>query len=159
MANLSDLQQKIDYIVSGPRRLGAPIVRTALTRPPAALAAPVAPVTTRLFSEFVFEDVERASEIASNLITIAEAKGGDEGLADAVAEIERLRATEQQPGLVQHAVKLFITHYPLARQTFRWKPLEKRQPNLVVPSKSSVAESPVTTGLRAEVAAAPQQAL
>ncbi len=161
MANLSDLQQKIDYIVSGPRRLGAPIVRTALTRPPTALAAPaapVAPVTTRLFSEFVFEDVERASEIASNLITIAEAKGGDEGLADAVAEIERLRATEQQPGLVQHAVKLFITHYPLARQTFRWKPLEKRQPNLVVPSKSSVADSPVTTGLRAEVAAAPQQA-
>ncbi len=42
MANLSDLQQKIDYIVSGPRRLGAPIVRTALTRPPTALAAPAA---------------------------------------------------------------------------------------------------------------------
>lgn len=161
MANLTDLQKKIDYIVSGPRRLGAPMAPMVLTRTPTALtatAAPVAPVAPRPFSEFVFEDVERASEITSNLIRSAEAKGGEEGLADAVAEIDRLPATEKQPGLVQHAVKLFITHYPLARQTFRWKPLERRQPNLVVPSRSSVVGSPVATGLRAEVAKTLQQA-
>lgn len=158
MENLSDLQKKIDYIVSGPRRFGTPMVPTVLTRTSTTLAAIGAPVVPRPFSEFVIEDVERASEIASNLIRIAEAKGGEEGLAEAVAEIDRLQATEQQRGLVQHAVKLFITHSPLARQTFRWQPLEKRQPNLVVPSKSSVVGSPVMKGLRAEVVTAPQQA-
>ncbi|HKF36641.1 MAG TPA: tyrosinase family protein [Ktedonobacteraceae bacterium] len=161
MANLSDLQEKIDYIISGPRRGGIPLAPTVLARTPTALAATratVAPAAPRSFSEFVFEDVERASEIASSLISIAKVRGGEEGLADAVAEIDRLRAAEQQPGLVQHAVKLFITHYPLARQTFRWKPLEKRQPNLVVPSRSPTVGPPVTTGLRAEIATTAQQA-
>jgi len=142
--------------VAAPRRLGIPSA-PALPAPVAApLAAGGIPEAPRPFSEFVFEDVERASEIASDLIAIAAAKGGEEGLAEAVSEIDRLRTTERQPGLLQHAVKLFITHFPLARQTFTWKPLEKRQPNLVVPSKSSATGPVAARGLRAEVATAEQ---
>ncbi|MFN6516196.1 MAG: hypothetical protein RMY29_017085 [Nostoc sp. CreGUA01] len=87
----------------------------------------------RHFSSYVNEDVEKATALASRLMQIAEKKGGEAGLADAIEETERILGTEI-PGLVQYALKLFITHYPEARAKLKLRPLEQRQPNLVRPS-------------------------
>jgi hypothetical protein len=46
---------------------------------------------------------------------IADAKGGDEGLAAAVDEMERILGTEI-PGLVRHAVRLFLAHHKEASE-------------------------------------------
>jgi len=47
---------------------------------------------------------------------IADAKGGEEGLADAVQEIEETLETEDLSGLAQHAVKLFLAHHKEASE-------------------------------------------
>jgi hypothetical protein len=65
----------------------------------------------------------------------ADEKGGEEGLADAVAEIERARDATDLPRLVQLATKLFLLHHPGARARLRLRPLEQRQLDLVRPSE------------------------
>lgn len=138
MADMEDLKARVDAILSGPRKGSVPTTQAA------------APTQRRPFSEFILQDVQRSREISEHLKQIADAKGGIDGLADAVSEAERLHPTER-PGLVQHATKLFVTHHPLARQTFALKPLEKRQPGLVTPSASAGqnavagAETPTTS--------------
>lgn len=47
---------------------------------------------------------------------IADAKGGEEGLAAAVQEMERTLGTEETSGLVQHAVRLFLAHHKEASE-------------------------------------------
>lgn len=80
------------------------------------------PPRQHLFSAFINEDLERARDLAGRLIDIANTKGGDAGLADAIAAAEQALGTEM-PGLVQYAVELFVTHYPPARGKFPLKPL------------------------------------
>jgi tyrosinase len=102
-----------------------------------------------------------AVAMASKLMEIADRKGGDAGLADAIgalgslgeltggvsglagnlvsdltAEVSEIVGAVGADalgmrGLRQHALALFITHYPPAREKFKVEPLEQRQPNLV----------------------------
>jgi hypothetical protein len=131
VADLEDLQRRIDEILSGRGKGNQYILDTTA-------AAETTP--QQWYSEFFSSDRRRATELASRIMQIADEKGGDEGLADAVSEIERAFETEDKPSLVQHATELFLTHYPEARDKLRLKPLEKRQPDLVRPSRSD-AES------------------
>lgn len=95
MAEIDDLRDRVALIISGPE--------TSTLIPP--------PVTPRSgFSAFNREQVSRATDLASRFMEIADAKGGDEGLAAAVQEMERVLGTEV-PGLVRHAVRLFLTHH------------------------------------------------
>lgn len=123
MAKTDKLQERVENILSG-RGKGSMMS-----------AAEEATPQQAQFSPFVNEDLERARDIASELMDIANKKGGEAGLSEAVSEVEQ-RLGEEKPGLLQYAVKLFVTHHPEARERFRLKPLEKRQPNIVRPSKA-----------------------
>ncbi len=126
MADMEDLQRRIDEILSG-RGKGNEFIGDTEA------AAETTP--DQWFSEFSSPQRLRATELASRIMQVADEKGGDEGLADAVREIEWARDTEEMPRLVQHATQLFLTHHPEARNKLRLKPLEKRQPDLVRPSR------------------------
>jgi hypothetical protein len=128
MADIEDLQRRVDNVLSGRGKGNEYIID---------LAAGDETTSQQWFSEFFNPDQERAVELASRLMQIADEKGGEEGLADAVTEIERARDTADMPRLVQHATKLFLTHHPQARAKLRLRPLEQRQPDLVRPSKAS----------------------
>ncbi|MGH8422202.1 MAG: hypothetical protein ACRER3_07585 [Pseudomonas fluorescens] len=60
--------------------------------------------------------MSRATALASRFMEIADAKGGEEGLAAAVQEMERTLGTEEVSGLVQHAVRLFLAHHKEASE-------------------------------------------
>lgn len=125
MAQVDELQQRVDDILSGHGEgWGVGVRATSRLEPP-----------QRPFSTFVPEDLNRAVYFASRFMAFADRKPGAEGLTDAVADIERAEEKER-PGLVQHAVKLFLTHHPGARESLRLQPLEERQPNLVRSSKA-----------------------
>lgn len=129
MAQNDDLQERLENFLSG-RGKGAEMRAESVQAKKAKGKA-----QRSQFSPFVNEDLERARNIASELMDITNKKGGEEGLTDAVTEVER-RLGDEKPGLLQYAVKLFVTHHPEARDRFRLKPLEKRQPNVVRPSRS-----------------------
>lgn len=99
MATGGELRARIDAIVSGPGP-GVP--------------APTREGQGRRFSSYVDEDVDRAAELASRFMAVADAKGGLDGLSDAVDDMERA-VGEETPGTVAYAVKLFFTHYPDVR--------------------------------------------
>jgi hypothetical protein len=135
MANIEELQERVDNILSG-RGKGNEFIGD--------MAAAAETTPDQWYSEFSSPQRRRATELASRIMKIADEKGGEEGLADAVLEIERARDTEEMPRLVQHATQLFLTHHPEARDKLRLKPLEKRQPDLVRPSRprpGSVADT------------------
>lgn len=125
MASIEALQRRVDDILSG-RGRGNEFVTSGHGTSP-----------QEWYSEFSNPNRQRAVDLASRLMRVADEKGGEEGLADAVSEIERARDAEEMPSLVQHATELFLTHHPTARDKLRLRPLEKRQPDLVRPSRAS----------------------
>ena len=118
MADFDEVRSRFNRIVSAPRGSSAAASgRSAATRP---------------FSAYVNEDVDEASAIAARLGEITHRHGGGaEGLDAALSEAERLLAEEATQGLVQYALKLFVTRDPTAKRFLRLGPLEKRQPNAV----------------------------
>jgi hypothetical protein len=100
ISTVDELRARLDLIVSGPATHAK---------------APAPRDVRRPFSSYVDEDLDRATALASRLMALSEAKGGVEGLRDAVDEAERAIGQEM-PGLVPYAVKLFLTHYPEARK-------------------------------------------
>lgn len=123
--SIEDLQKRLDAVLSS--RGQGPSPELAAAGPP----------PRRIFSDYDRRDTAAATALASRLMAIANEKGGEDGLAAAVDEVERALAAEERPGLVQHAVKLFITHHPEARERLRLGALEKRQPHLARPSKKT----------------------
>src|ERR1700691_3873802 len=118
-------QDAIDSILSG-RGLG-PRFRAArkefgVERGPAEIPP--------LFSAFVDIYLRRAFALARRFELIADEAGLDRTIED----MERALAEERVMGLVQYAVLLFLTHHPEARSKIKIKPLEMRQPELVLPS-------------------------
>lgn len=135
MALNDDLQAKVNGMLSGRGQ-----ARQAADG--AALAAAGRETGARtVFSEFDSEQRQRATALASRLMVIADREGGEEGLAAAIDEVEREQRGEDVPGLAQHALKLFVTHHPLARRELRLKPLEKRQPNAVRSSRAAAGDA------------------
>lgn len=100
MVDLGDLRNRVDAIVWGPRP-GSP------TSPSVTTGAS--------FSSFDLDQASRATTLASRFMEIADAKGGDAGLAAAVEEMERVLGTEI-PGLVRYAVRLFLAHHAEASE-------------------------------------------
>jgi hypothetical protein len=123
--SLEDLQKRLDAVLSPRGRAGDPELASA----------PEA--TGPIFTQYSRKGAMQATDLASRFMAAADRRGGEEGLADAVDEIERALAAEETPGLVQQAVKLFITHHPEARAKLRLERLERRQPGAVGPSKSN----------------------
>jgi len=125
-------QAIIDSILAG-RRMGAEfrVMRRELF---AGLSAEPPP----LFSAFVDQHLRRALELAHRFEQVTD----QNGLDAAIIAIRESLAAEPVIGLVQYAVLLYLTHNPEARSKIKIKPLEIRQPELVL---SSVA--PLRTAL------------
>lgn len=143
-----ELQDRVDDILSnkGQAQRGVVSKSFAATRRDVAAPGPPRP----LFSAFVDEHMARASELASHFIKVADTQG----LGAAVEAIETALAQEPVAGLVQYALQLFLTHHPEARGTFKVKPLEVRQPNLVRSSEAT-PEPPPAPALGVRAAKAP----
>jgi tyrosinase len=114
-------QAAVDEILSGSSR---PARQEAVV---AFKAAMPAQPRRRMFVPFDNDDLSQAMALMNELIAVAER----DGIAAAVAEVRRLLPEEELRGLTQYALKLFMTHYPPAREQLRFRPLEQRQPNLV----------------------------
>src|ERR1044072_4214156 len=142
-----DLQAQVDNILSSETGPKAPHLGLDTAKGiPEKAAKP-----RTLFSAFVDEHMERASELTSEFIKSADEKG----LAAAVEAISAAQQEEPIAGLVQYALELFLTHHPEARATLKLKPLEVRHPNLV---RSSTARAePVAPLTEAVAEAAPKK--
>jgi tyrosinase len=172
------LQQRLDNIVSGRSDAAREAPLAAFDAAPKALSLGESP-PSRPFSPFVPEDVEMAVELASELMRVTRAAGsGDDGLAAALDAAEDRLAVEHGGlppggeqaalaadvtapggealhGLTQHAVKLFVTHDPVARDRLRLRPLERRQPELVLPSAPAEGEAEPPAASEADPAGQP----
>lgn len=100
MTDLEDLRNRVALIVWGPE---------------AASSTPPSVATELTFSQFDYAQASRATALASHFMKVADAKGGEEGLAAAVEEMERALGTEI-PGLVRYAVRLFLAHHKEASE-------------------------------------------
>jgi hypothetical protein len=117
LAELDELRSRFQRIMWAPRGASPAPVRSAATRP---------------FSAYVNEDVDQASAIAARLSELTRRHGGGtDGLDAALSQAEELIATEATRGLVQYALKLFVTHDPTANRFLQLGPLERRQPGAV----------------------------
>jgi len=152
MTVIGDLQKQVDDILSA----RGSVARALAMGEPAkkALSAPLkglgvsAPVVTlaRPFSPFDLGDSQAAVALATKLMNLTDrnsAKGGLDGLVAAFAELAQQLLTGN-PGLAQHALMLFLTHHPLAREQLTFEPLEQRQPGLVRPSPQVPARAEPT---------------
>ena len=102
MSRLEDLQARADALLTR-------------TDDPATVEAKIASTEgpSRRFSPFIPSELDRALELAGELMRIAAAEGGEAGVAAALAEAER-RAGVEDVQLVRHAIELFIVHDPEA---------------------------------------------
>lgn len=107
MTDVEDLRNRVASIVSGPETASG----SETTR-----LSPASGIPRSRFSPFDSEHMSRATALASRFMEIADTKGGEEGLAAAVQEMERTLGTEEISGLVQHAVRLFLVHHKEASE-------------------------------------------
>jgi tyrosinase len=122
---MPEYQAAIDAILSG-RGLGP---RFRVARKEFAVELPPAGIPP-LFSAFVDVYLRRALALARRFELTAD----EAGLDRTIETIQQVLAEEPVMGLVQYAVLLFLTHHPEARTKIKIKPLEMRQPELVLPS-------------------------
>lgn len=98
MATLEELQRQANRILGAePGDEGARVLTVTRAERPA-------------FSPFSPAQLEQAVQVSEQLMALADETGGEKGLAAALAEAERLREVEA-PGLVEHALQLFIVHH------------------------------------------------
>lgn len=124
---MAEQQATIDSVLAG--RGLAPEFR--LTRAQFLEALPSEPPP--LFSAFVDQHLRQALELAYRFDQVT----NESGLDAAIGAIGEALRAESIVGLVQYAVLLFLTHNPQARSKIKIKPLEMRQPNLVLSSSSA----------------------
>lgn len=96
-------------------------LRERLERLLAALAAgPVAPAAERRpFVDYLDSDQAAARELADGMVAAARAEPGDDGLDRALGLAEAAARSEAVHGVARQAVRLFLTHYPPARERLR----------------------------------------
>ena len=114
------LQHRIDLLLTG--RVHVPV------RPDADPDRDQTP-----FAFFMAEDLRAATNLASHFISTAKRAQGDRLEAAINAIYESLGY--YKPGLVEYAAKLFLTHYPEARERLVIRSVEELQPGLVQPSR------------------------
>jgi tyrosinase len=137
--SIAQLQSTVDDILRAP----APAARPVSV---AADGESDGPTRPRMFSAFHLPDVWRAKQLAAGWMDIAEqqrsANGSGDGIRGAVErvlaaardEASRMEAAEDEdPELVRHALKLFVTHYRHGLP-IRIATIESRAPHLILPS-------------------------
>ena len=145
MDELSTLQSRANALLAIPITQ-PPAQATAAISPQIAMEKVVAPPRQR-FSPFISAQMQRATELAEHFMTLADSKEGTEGMTAVLDEADEAAATEN-PELVRYALMLFMTHHPKGNQ-LKLKPLEKRAPQLVLPSRPTavLAEVPLEASL------------
>lgn len=112
-----------------------------LAEPPEWLVPPVeevAPDVRRLegFSPFALDQVLEARDAAVDLMRTADAADDPDAAWEAVAEQAQALADEGSVALAQHAMKVFVTHHPIADDV-HIRPLEARAPRKTLPSAAA----------------------
>ncbi len=115
---LQDLQSRIDDLLAG----RAKVTGTSSEE------------NSRPFAPFLPSDKEQASLSAALYQKIAKEEGGLSGLQAAIDQMYDDLGSFPA-GLVEHAAKLFLTHYGPARELLQMRSLEERQPGMVRPSR------------------------
>jgi hypothetical protein len=131
MAEIDQLQERANRLLgAGPE--GEAAVLTVAATP------------TSEFSPFVPDQLDRAIEVSAQLMRAAGSAEGDAGLEAALAEAERLKE-EQPPGLLEHALQLFIVHHPqgslLSIPPIQPLPEEERRPEATVADTEQPTEA------------------
>ena len=126
MDELQTLQSRVDAILRVPH--SRPPVHTAQS-----FTEKVAATPPTSFSPFDPAQAQQANMLARRFVRLANSAEGTAGLQAVLDEAEKAGAIEN-PELVRYALMLFITHHPKGNQ-LKIKPLEKRAPQLVLPSK------------------------
>jgi hypothetical protein len=114
------LQRRLDRLLAGPE---TPTVRAS----------------GGTFSPYDDADLRRATQLAAEMMALADEQGGESGLDTAVRAAERSLHTEK-PGVVVHAVQLFLAHHPLARRLLRTPALTDRLTTSAQPPRESRSE-------------------
>ncbi len=102
MSPIEDLQTSANVLLTQTEPAGAVEAKVASAEGP-----------SRRFSPFLPSELDRALELAGELMRIADGQGGDEGVAAALAEAGR-RSQVEDVQLVRHALEIFIVHHPEA---------------------------------------------
>lgn len=135
MDELSTLQSRVDALLAGP--MAQPPAQAAAAKAPRVATEDVVAPLGQSFSPFNTVQMLRASVLAARFMAQANSKEGEAGLSAALDEADKAIATED-PELVRHALMLFMTHHPKGNQ-LKLKPLEKRAPQVVLPSTPAEA--------------------
>ena len=135
MDELSTLQSRVDALLAMP--IAKPPARSGAAIAPRVATEDVVATPGQSFSPFDTVQMLRASGLAARFMALANSKEGTAGLSAALDEADKAIATED-PDLVRHALMLFITHHPKGNQ-LKLKPLEKRAPQVVLPSTPAEA--------------------
>lgn len=132
MATLSQLQAQVSVLLSSPERTRSLALEEAAAIEETDLAQP-GPFERQRFSTFDERQSEEATAFADRLMGIANARGGEEGVGEALQEARRAMGAGNRE-LLQHGLMLFLTHHPIAR-TLRIEPLEVRTPDKALPAR------------------------
>jgi tyrosinase len=138
MASLAELRKRTEAFLEQPP---PPRTRGATRGAAAAVAAP------RAFSLFVPEQLKEAIDLAAELMELANATEGEEGLQrvlDAVEATVRDRDIE----LVKYALMVFVTHHPKGR-LLPIPSLDRRAPEAILPSRTTATRAAL--GLEAQL--------
>lgn len=101
-----------------------------------AAASPGGSGVARVFSVFNPKQLEHALALARGFMETVNAHPGNDGLERVLAQVERLRATENLD-LLKYALLVFITHHPVGRR-LPIPPFDQRDPEKAVPSRKGV---------------------
>lgn len=142
---MADLQTQLDDLLTHRPHPRAPQAVTAAPAPPVAPRGP--------FSAFRLQDVYRANQLAARLMSADQAHrtaqvGDGEGAVKAALDEAASALGSEDPELVKHAVKLYLTHYPHG-SALRIRPLEVREPQKVLPSVEMDANGEVPEAIAA----------
>lgn len=145
MSKFDELQESIDSFLT------RSVPRTKVPRKAKGLEAAgleAAPPRPR-FSIFKPADSRRANELARKFVKIAEGREGADAV-EAVIEESRKVAVDEDPELVDFALKMFLTHDPRGR-LFKIRSLEKLMPEKFTPSGPVPSATATAAGLEATV--------
>jgi tyrosinase len=141
---LSTLQSRVDAFLTTP--VPQPPVHAALAA--SAVADKVGAPPTPGFSPFNMIQMLHATELAHSFATLADSQEGAAGLSAVLEAADKATATDD-PQLVKHALMLFMTHHPTGNQ-LKIPALEKRAPQLVLPSKPALRVPALIAGAPSE---------
>jgi hypothetical protein len=123
MEKLQNIQSQFDRILAGKSALSTSTEKA-----------------DEVFTVFLPDHAHRAAALAALCKKRAKTVGGVDGLEGALTVLYQFEEASPR-GMIEHAAKLFLTHYGPAREHILLRSLEERQPSMTTPSEAVVVVS------------------